>query len=143
MILSELKLLSNVFGHFLAVTGKHYRSSHTQRFQSCNCLRTVVLHLIINDNVSRIFTIDSHMDNRSNMVTIMPLRANSIHHLGVAHTDQLSAHISPNSLTSNLFHLAHRTAIRGFVGEGIAQGRPNGMRRKMLDMSCKMEQLRV
>ncbi len=106
MICIDAYLLCHPTGYFLTVTGQHHRLHDTQRLQTFDGLLTVRLHLVVDDNMTGIDTIDVHMDDGTVIiVTAVPLRTNSIHHLGITHADGLTAYLGTNTLAGQLFHV--------------------------------------
>ena len=88
-----------------------------------------------------IFTVDSHMNYRANMMTIVPLSTHGIHHACVANANHVISHFSPNALTCDLFHITNRAAIGSFIGESITQSGTYWMSGIVLNMCCKMQQV--
>ena len=141
MVFGQSQLLGHVFGHLLAVSGQHHRTVHTQCMQGSNRLGTIRFYLVVNHNMARIGTVYGHVDNRTRMVTVVPLGTDGIHQFGVTYSHLAIAHLGYDALSGHLAHIAHLAAIRSLVGECITQGRTNGMSRKVLHMSRQVQQL--
>ena len=90
--------------------------------------------------MTSILIINSYMDNGTHMGAVDPLGTNGLHHLRIAHTDDVVAHSCTNALTSYLFYVAHLATIGSLVGESIAQGSTNGVGREVLYVGCQVEQ---
>ena len=121
-----------MIGHFLTIASEHNGTSYSQLLQTSNSLGSVILDLIVDNDMACIFAIDSHMDNGTHMMAIMPLRTNSIHHLRIAHTDNAlltrvsHADLGTDAMTCDLLDIRDLTAIRRLIWEGITQGSANG-----------------
>ena len=75
------------------------------------------------------------MNDGAKMVAVVPMGAYGIHHLRIAHTDDIGAYLRTDTVTCYLLDIAHLTAIGSFIWEGIAQGSAYGVGGEMLYMS--------
>ena len=142
MVFVQLQLTSHALCHILTVTCQHHGFLHTQCLHGSNSRFTILFHHIVDEDVSRIFSINSHMDNGARIaITGMPLGSHSIHHLRIAHTDHLLTHLGSNALARQLFHITHLATIGSLIGEGVAQGSTNGMSREVLHMSSHVQDM--
>ena len=143
MPLVQAQLASHAPGHLAAVAGEHDGLRHALRLQRGNGSSAVALHLVIYNNVSGILAVHSHVDDGAlvAMVALMPLRADAVHHLRVAHAHHAATHAGTDALASHLRHVAHHTAVGGLVGEGIAQRGPYGVGAVVLHMGRQVQQL--
>ena len=128
-------------GHLLAVASKHDGLLHPQRLKSGNGLSTVRLDLVVDDNMAGILTVDGDVDDGANVMAVMPLGANSVHHLCITDADDLIPYPCTDAVTCNLLNISNLTAIGSLIRKGIAQSRTNGVSGEVLNMSCEMEQL--
>ena len=84
--------------------------------------------------------IDRDMDDGSHMMARLPFYAKMIHHLRVAHADDLPSDIGTDTMPGNFLNIGNLAAIGSLVGKSIAQSSANGMGGEMLDMSSQMQQ---
>ena len=143
MIFRQAERLSHMLGHLTTVACQHHRLRHAQLFQLADSLTTVFLYFVVDDDVTSILTVNSHMDNRAYVVAVAPLGAHGLHHLRIAHCHQFVAHTGTDAVTGYLLYLAYLAAVRRLVGEGIAQGSADGVRREVLHVSSEVQQLRI
>ena len=136
-----MERLRHMVGNFLAIASEHDGLRNAKCLQLNNGLRTVGLDLVVDNNMACILTINRHMDDSTDVMTVVPLRPNGIHHLRVAHADDFVPYPRTDTMTRNLLDIADMTTIRRLIRKGITQGSANGMGREMLDMSSEMEQL--
>ena len=91
--------------------------------------------------MTRIRAIDSHMDDSTYVVAVVPTGTDAVHHLRISHTYHFVANAGTDALASHLLDIGDLTAVGSLVGEGVAQGRTDGMGREVFDMSGQVEQL--
>ena len=136
-----------MIGHLTTVAGEHHRLLHTEGLQRCDGLGAVGLDLVVDDDMTGIFTIDGYMDNGTHMMAVVPMGTDDIHHLRVAHTDDVrlvgisQSDGCTDTMTRNLLYVKHLTTICSLVGEGVAQCRADGMGGEVLDVSSEVEEL--
>ena len=138
MILRQAERLSHMLGHLTTVACQHHRFRHAQLFQLADGLTTVVFDFIVDDDVTSILTVNSHMDYRAYVVAVAPPGAHGLHHLRIAHSHQFVAHTGTDAVTGYLLDLAYLAAVRRLVGEGVAQGSADGMRREVFHVSSEV-----
>ena len=119
-MLRQTKRLSHMLGHLTTVACQHHRLRHAQLFQLADSLTAVVFDFIVDDDVTSILTVNSHMDNRAYVAAVAPLGTHGLHHLRIAHCHQFVAHTGTDAVTGNLLYLAYLAAVRRLVGEGVA-----------------------
>ena len=141
MALIQMQFLCYIRGHLLTVAGKHHRAPHTEGFQLCNGRRTLLLHLIIDNDVTGILAIHRHVDDGAHQMAVVPLRTRRFHHLGITHTNELATHTGTDALSSNLLNISYFATIYCLIGERVTQRRAHRMGRKMLHMCGQMQQL--
>ena len=142
MVFVQLQLTSHALCHILTVTCQHYGFLHTQCLQGSNSLFTILFHHIVDEDMSSIFSVNSHMDHGACIaITGVPLGTHSIHHFRITHTDYLLTHLGSNALARQLFHIAHLAAIGSLIGEGVAQGCTNGVSREVLHMGSHVQDM--
>jgi hypothetical protein len=88
----------------------------------------------------RIYAVDSYMNDCTNLMALVPYRADSIHHLCVTHTYYLSVHSCTDALAGNLFHLFDGAAVR-FVRISVFQRDGYGVSGETFYVSSQMQQL--
>ena len=106
MIFVEGKLLSHVTPYFFTVTCQHNCFLDTQLLELGDGIDTVVLDLVVDDDVSCIFPVDGYMYDGTHMMAVMPLGSDGIHHLRITYTDDVVAHLGTDTMTCNLLHIA-------------------------------------
>ena len=72
------------------------------------------------------------------MMAVVPFGTHCVHHLRIAHADNLIPYPCTDTMTCNFLDIANLTTICGLIREGIAQGSANGMRGEVLNMSSEM-----
>ena len=120
-------MLSHTRRHLLAIAGEHDDAFHAQLLQRGDSLGAIGFHLVGDDDMAGILAIDSHMDDGSCTSAVVPLRPDGVHHLRVAHANQVVAHTGTNALSGHFFHVGHLATIGSFVGERVTQSCTNGM----------------
>ena len=87
VVFGEVERMGDQFAHLLTITREHHRLGDTKARQTGYGFSTVVFDLVVDDNVTSIFAIDSHMDDGSHMMAVVPFRAHCIHHLRISDID--------------------------------------------------------
>ena len=141
MILAQTELPCHFPAHFLAVAREHHGLLNTQLVQLPDSLCTVVLHLVVDDDMARILSVDRYMDDGACVVTVVPFGTHGVHQFRVAHAHQLISHSGTDALSSDLLHVRYLAAIGALLREGIAQGCADGVGGEVLHMGRQMQQL--
>ena len=139
VVFREIQFFCHVVSHFLAVTSEHDGFVDAKGLQLRNGLSTVRLDLVVDDDMTCILTIDGHVDDGADMMAVVPLGADTVHHLRVTHADNLVPYPCTDTVTSNFLDIADLATIGSLIRKGITQGSANGMGREMLDMGSEME----
>ena len=137
----QSELLCHILGDFLAVSREHHFMLDSQLFKFSDSFCTVFLDHIVDDDVSGVAAVYGDMDYGAGHVAGMPASADSVHHPGVAHTDDVVSDARPDTHPGHLLNFSNLAAVRGFLGEGVAQCRGHRMRRVMLDMRSHVQQM--
>ena len=138
MIVVDTKCLGNMSTYFLTVTSKHHCLTNTHSLQLRDSLSTVFFNLVVDDDMSCVFSVNGNMDDGTHMMAVMPLRSNSIHQLCIANTHFSIFYFRFDSLSCYLFHIRQSATVCRFIGEGITKGGSNGMGRVVFHMGCQV-----
>ena len=103
-----------------------------------NGLGTVGLDLVVDNDMARIFTINSYVDDGTYMMAIVPFRTNGIHHLRVTHTDDLIPYPGADAMTCNLLDITDDATVCSLIRESVTQGCADGMGREVFDVGSEM-----
>ena len=141
MTLINAKFGSDILPHFPPVSGKHDNLPHSKRSKPGNGIPTVFLYLVVDDDMSHIHPVHSYMYDSADLIAIVPFGAYAVHHLGISYADHLTVDPGPYTLSGDLLHIRHITAVHRFFRESITQGRPYRVCRIMLHMSGKVQKL--
>ena len=106
--------------------------------QTLDGFNTIVFDFIVDDDMTGIYPVDSHMDDSTYVVAVVPLCTNGIHQFGVTNSHYLISNMSDNAFACYLLDIADLTTISSLIGEGVAQGCTNRMGREMLNVSGEM-----
>ena len=88
-----------------------------------------------------ILSIDSHMNDGTYVMAVVPFCPNGIHHLRIAYADRLISHASTNTMTGYLLHLGYLATVGSLFWEGIAEGCADGVSREVFYMGGEVQQL--
>ena len=94
-------------------------------------------------------TVNGYMDDGPrNRLVFMPTTwavvafgSDGIHHLGITDTNNLTFHISLDTLSGNLLNIGKTAAVSRLVREGITECGTDGVGREMLHMGGEVQQL--
>ena len=111
MVFIQSQFLGYMPSYFLAIARKHHGFVDTYCFQLLNSLFTIRLNLVINDDMTSILSVDSYVDNCTDVMAIVPFRAYGIHHFRIAHTYDLFAHFGSYALSCDLFYIANLATV--------------------------------
>ena len=78
--------------HLLAVASEHHHLRHSERAERCHGLCAVGLHTVAHHDMPGIHSINSHMYDSADMVAVVPLHADALHQLGIAHVHLTAGH---------------------------------------------------
>ena len=138
MVFREMEFVGDMISHFLTIASKHDGTSDAQFLELGDGLSAVRLNLVVDNDMTCIFTINGYMDDGTNMMAVVPFCAYGIHHLCIAHTDHLIPYPCTDTMTCDLLDLTDDAAIGSLIREGITQGCANGMGREVFDMGSKV-----
>ena len=119
MVFIQSQFLGYMLSYFLAIASKHHCFLDTYCFQLLNSCFTIRLNLVINDDMTSILSVDSHVDDSTcrklmflpALRAIVPFRAYGIHHLRIACTYDLFAYFCSYALSGYLFYIANFATI--------------------------------
>ena len=126
MIFVDVQFAGNRRCHLLAVARQHDDAFNALSLQLCYSLTALFLHLIVDDDVSGIrqsgvrrcggawargCVFYRHMDDRTDMVAVVPFHTDRLHHLRIAHAHYLVAYTGTDTLSGYLFDIAHPTTV--------------------------------
>ena len=69
-----------MLSYFLAIASKHHCFLDTYCFQLLNSCFTIRLNLVINDDMTSVLSVDGHVNDRTNVMAIVPFGTYCIHH---------------------------------------------------------------
>ena len=125
------------------VAGEHHRALDAETLQACYRLTGVGLHLVGDDDVSGVVSVDGNMHHGTHMSltfhAAVHLGTHLAHHLLIAHADAVAVDHGLHAIASHLLDVLD-TAVVVFVGVGLAQSRGDGVCGESLHMGGEMEQ---
>ena len=135
--------------HFLTITCQHHGLPNTQLLELGNGFFTVSLDLVIDDNMSCILSVDSHVDNGSRcclmlvltLWAVVPLGTDSVHHLCIAHTHDVITYLCADALACYLLDIADVATVGSFFRESVAQCSSDRVGGVVLHMGSQMQQM--
>ena len=111
MVFIQNQFLGYMPSYFLAIARKHHGFVDTYSFQLLNRLFTIRLNLVINDDMTSVLSVDGHVNDRTNVMAIVPFGTNGIHHFRIAHTYGLFAYFGSYALSCYFFYIANLTTV--------------------------------
>ena len=127
------------FSYLFLVAGEHDCPSDAYLFKILNCLKSLILDGIRYDNVSAVYAVQCHIDNRTHAHTLLIRHIHFFHQLAVAGQYGMTVYLRLNSMTGYFLCIADTVHING-ISPGILDGTRNGMVRITLRQSRQLQQ---
>ena len=124
------------------IAGEHHRALYAETLQAGHRLTRVGLHLVGDDDMSRIASVDGDMHHGTHMSltfhAAVHFGTHLAHHLLIAYADAVAVDHGLHTIASYLFDVLD-AAVVVLVGIGLAQRRGDGVGGESLHVSREME----
>ena len=140
MNLVHAQLGGDALGHILRVAGQHDGFGHAGLMQRVDGLLRMGLDNVGDDDVSGVFAVHRHVNDRAHAVTVLIGDPQLVHQLGVARRHSHAVHSRRHAVAADLLDVGHAAAVDR-LAIGLLQAPADGMRRGALGQRGVLDQL--